>query len=277
MLYRFLLKLIFIFSFFLISCDKKVDEPSYLLIDKFDYKVDSVNLEIKDVWVYIDNDFKGAYPLPAKVPIFNEGENKVEVKPGVILYNQKGIRVQHPFLMAKDTILNFNSNEVSISPKLSYKNNALFIVKEDFESDNNFLKLIFNSKDSFPNYRFSNNQSFGDFCGRFLTDNTKRSKVTLVDSIYFKTNENWFIEVDYLNKGAIEFGVEVFKNGIWDDYPILLNMPAVSTWQKTYFNPMPYLKDAMTEGYFRFYVMIYVNEQEREIFLDNIHIIKQVD
>ena len=85
------------------------------------------------------------------------------------------------------------------------------------------------------------------------------------------------IELDYLNKGAVEFGVEVFKNGVWDDYPILLNMPPVNKWQKTYFNPMPYLKDAMSEGYFRFYVLVYVNNQTQEIFLDNLNIIKQVD
>jgi hypothetical protein len=278
MLDKFLLKLIVVFSFFLISCEKKADIPAYLIIEKFDFEGDSSNLAIKDVWVYINNEFKGAYPLPAKVPVFVTGENKVEVKPGVILFEQKGIRVQHPFLMENDTILNFNVNtDIKITPKLRYSNNALFLIKEDFEQDNDVLKLIFNAKDSFPTYRFANTQSFGDFSGRFLTHHQKRSKVTLKDSIYFKSTENWLIELDYLNKSVVEFGVDVFKNGVWVEYPILLNIPPVNSWQKTYFNPMPYLKDAMAEGYFRFYVLVYLNNQTQEIFLDNLNIIKQVD
>ena len=174
--------------------------------------------------------------------------------------------------------LNFKvNNDIKITPTLRYSNNALFLIKEDFEQDNDLLKLIFNAKDSFPTYRFANTQSFGDFSGRFLTHHQKKSKVTLRDSIYFKSTENWLIELDYLNKSAVEFGVDVFKNGVWVEYPILLNMPPINSWQKTYFNPMPYLKDAMAEGYFRFYVLVYVNNQTQEIFLDNLNIIKQVD
>jgi hypothetical protein len=275
---KFFLNLIIFSSIFLISCNKKADIPSYLVIDKFEFEGDSLNLAIQDAWVYINNEFKGTYPLPAKIPVYLNGEANVEIKPGVILFEQKGIRVKHPFLVANDTILSFiEKSETNLTPKLKYSINSNFLVRENFEQDNDLLKIIFNGKDSFPEYRFANNQSFGDFSGRFTSHNQKRSKITLKDSIYFKTTENWVIELDYLNKVAVEFGVEVFKNGVWDDYPILLNMPPVNNWQKTYFNPMPYLKDAMSEGYFRFYVLVYVNNQIQEVFLDNLHIIKQID
>jgi hypothetical protein len=275
---KYLLNLITIFSVFLISCNKKADIPSYLVVDKFDFEGDSSNLALQDAWVYVNNEFKGTYPLPAKIPVYLNGEANVEIKPGIILFEQKGIRVKHPFLVANDTILNFTEkSETKLTPKLKYSNTSNFLVREDFEQDYGLLKLIFNGKDSFPEYRFANNQSFGNYSGRFISHNQKRSKITLKDSIYFKSTENWLIELDYLNKGAVEFGVEVFKNGVWDDYPILLNMPPVNKWQKTYFNPMPYLKDAMSEGYFRFYVLVYVSNQTQEVFLDNLHIIKQVD
>ena len=58
--------------------------------------------------------------------------------------------------MANDTILNFNvNNDIKITPTLRYSNNALFLIKEDFEQDNDVLKLIFNAKDSFPTVSYT--------------------------------------------------------------------------------------------------------------------------
>ena len=267
----------FIFTIILFSCDKKADIPSYILIEKFESQEEGLNFNVQDVWVYLNNEFKGTYPLPARIPVFEEGKVSVQLKPGILLFEQKGIRIEHPFLKTNDTIIDFNQRTHNLVPKISYNSNAQFLVKEDFEVENNLLKLIYNSKDSFPDYRYANSQSFGQFSGRFLTNDERRSRITLKDSIFFKSSETWLIELDYLNKGSVEFGVDVFKNGVWEDYPILLNMPPVTSWQKTYFNPMPYLKDAMSEGYFRFYILVYISEVESEVFIDNLNIIKQID
>ena len=40
----------------------------------------------------------------------------------------------------------FANNDIKITPTLRYSNNALFLIKEDFEQDNDVLKLIFNAR-----------------------------------------------------------------------------------------------------------------------------------
>src|SRR5689334_9342546 len=82
--------------------------PGYIAIDTFTFDPNptigetgpSVSTKIKDVWVYIDNKFQGAYELPAKFPVLETGSRKIIVSPGIFLNGIAGTRSPYPFYRA---------------------------------------------------------------------------------------------------------------------------------------------------------------------------------
>ena len=99
-----------IIAFVIMSCNNFEGEqeiPAYIKIEGFDL-VENPNLsipqdegfltsEIKDVWVYVDNAFIGAFPLPCSVPVLQEGRHKVDIRPGVLYNGMQGTREAYPF------------------------------------------------------------------------------------------------------------------------------------------------------------------------------------
>lgn len=138
-------KLLFLLTvIFLSSCVKKMDEtyiPSYIGIDEINVVTSgsqgSSSSYITDAWVYIDGDDRGAYPLPARIPLLAEGEHLVKIAPGIKLNGVVGTRVPYPLMqpvevnldLIKDSTKNLNLN-------IKYWSTSKFEMIEDFESSN---------------------------------------------------------------------------------------------------------------------------------------------
>ncbi len=107
-------KLFFLVSvIFLSSCVKKMDEnyiPSYINIDEINVLTSgsqgSTSSYITDAWVYLDGDDRGAYPLPARIPLLAEGEHLVKIAPGIKLNGVVGTRVPYPLMEPIEIDLN---------------------------------------------------------------------------------------------------------------------------------------------------------------------------
>ncbi len=71
----------------LVSCDKEEPIPSYVYIDQFDVNAQSEfgtsSSKITEAWVYANGDLLGVFPMPAVVPILEEGDTELKIFAGI--------------------------------------------------------------------------------------------------------------------------------------------------------------------------------------------------
>src|SRR5690606_11241618 len=70
------------------SCekDKQAEIPSFLSIGEItvtDTSGNVISSDALDAWVYIDDQLKGAFEVPTKLPILEKGVHRVDIRAGV--------------------------------------------------------------------------------------------------------------------------------------------------------------------------------------------------
>lgn len=144
--YHLLATLIAIVALF--SCKEEelqAEVPAYIEIDDMSVLQDSniVSDNIKDVWVYVDDQLQGVFELPTAIPIQQTNRKiRLTIAGGIFknaLSNQRAI---YPFYESYqvDTIL-AAEKVYSINPTVNYRSNTEFDEPwsgEDFESGINF-------------------------------------------------------------------------------------------------------------------------------------------
>lgn len=107
---------VFPLLFAVAGCDKPEPIPAYLQIEPFIINENGGAAwhEITDGWLYVNNEFLGAYTLPATVPVLAEGESEVIVFPGV---KENGIIYTpniYQFMVRYETTVNLTPPEVTV-------------------------------------------------------------------------------------------------------------------------------------------------------------------
>ncbi len=90
---------------------------------------------ITEIWVTVDGEFIGAFPIPASVPVLQEGEVELAIQAG-IKDNGIGDRPEiYPFYAPHLTNISLQPNAVdTVRPVFEYEENTVFAFVEDFES-----------------------------------------------------------------------------------------------------------------------------------------------
>ena len=77
--------ILFLFSF-LFSCDKNTDIqeiPSYINVSKVNLLTSSVQgsntHKITDIWVYVNDQFRGTFEIPATIPLLHKDSNNIRL------------------------------------------------------------------------------------------------------------------------------------------------------------------------------------------------------
>lgn len=163
--------LYFVFSAFFLAagCDKPEPVPAYLRLEPFivDAKGGAGWQKITDGWLYVNNEFLGAYTLPATVPVLAEGECDIVVFPGV---KENGIIFTpniYPFMTRYETTANLSpTGETGIQPRTAYDAAAVIPWDErgDFDGSSD-LQLINRDGDDSTGYALTTN---GAFSGRSI-------------------------------------------------------------------------------------------------------------
>jgi len=118
------------------------DVPSYISVDSFTFNPTptlaemgpSVSTKIKDVWLYVDNEFQGAYELPARFPVLKTGSHRVILSPGILLNGISSTRSPYPFYKAHIEDVHLPENgELKVNPVTSYFDSVKCHYCEDFE------------------------------------------------------------------------------------------------------------------------------------------------
>jgi hypothetical protein len=125
----------------------EAEVPTYLLIDSFQLQTTaeegSNSHDIRDVWVYDNNNLLGAYPLPAEIPLLGKEEKMLVVYPG-IRENGNSFYPDIYFLYEPDTFFidPTEDNEFKKTGNTLYDERTKFAFVENFESGNIFTESI---------------------------------------------------------------------------------------------------------------------------------------
>ena len=131
--------------------------PAYLHIDSFDLKGNydssgTLSHSITDVWVIIDNEFIGAFELPADIPVLKEGSHKITLKAGIKENGIANTRLPYPFYAPYVATINLQANKTdTIRPVIYYNDGA--------------YRMVFNEDYENPNYAFIKSESVRIICG----------------------------------------------------------------------------------------------------------------
>lgn len=162
--------------------------------------------DIKDVWVFVNpegtegSDLLGVFPIPAKIPILEEGMTEISIQAGIKLNNQNSNRSIYPVLRNDRKALELIAGETTKwNPIFSYKPPAQirFDFVNDFELSNDFVSL-------------SNNIEL---------------ELTTDENLVFEGNRSLTLQLDTINTGFIittinNFKVQTNSNNIEEELPI---------------------------------------------------------
>ncbi len=129
----------FTFSVLFWGCNKEEPIPSYVHIDKITLSTiysneGSASNKILDAWVYIDDQFVGAFELPCTFPVLTVGTHTISVLSGIKENGITETRIPYPFYEKYvASIVLVAGEKTQVNPTTKYAALADFSWIEDFE------------------------------------------------------------------------------------------------------------------------------------------------
>lgn len=217
--------IIVLLSLGLSSCDefKNGQEiPSYIYVEGFNLEEnpdftfsqsnDLLTQDIRDVWVYVDNNILGAFPLPCSIPILEEGKHKIDLRPGIIYNGMNNMREEYSFYTSYiDTLDLKPGEEIRVGKQnIMYNSNKCNMpFKETFESYFvNFQQADVITEDPQTMTVIRNDSvKYGSNCGAIYFEEGGHNKYISVDSIFCNNHLGLVLEIDYHSNIPFEVGV----------------------------------------------------------------------
>ncbi len=246
--YSILVFFVFIFE----GCEtEKSFVPAYIKIDSVTVDAKSIggnNIhQIAAVQLYQNQQFLGTYPIPSKIPVDGDGQNKYTFAPYVKLNGNSSQLAPYLSLQYKDTSLMVKRGEYThVIPVFQYRESAKILWQEDFEDASSTLIPVALAKGdtTFMDTRdYALNQQFKGKSKVFVAKFKTIDSIRKMDLASFSNFKN--IPVD---------GTDVyFEFDIKTDLPVQVSLRRTSASKGTEF--IPYLLVNKTEGTWkRFYI-----------------------
>ncbi len=268
-------------NFVLPSCNliNPVEQiPAYIQIDSPSINIVSTvqgtaSQRVSDAWIYIGNSLQGVYEMPIIFPLLKDGTQNIVVVGGVLQNGVAGTRIAYPFFYPDTFVVNLQPKDTyHLKPIYSYKPGTLFLLNEDFEFGNNFIKLSgdttlirTNSADVFE----------GGFSGFLKLDSAFVFGECKSATNYTFTNNGSpiYIEMNYKCNQKFELGVLANTSGSSIKF-YNWNITPKEEWSKIYLNLTEVLASIIPDDY---NILIRVQRDTSvatsEIFIDNIKLI----
>ena len=263
----------FLVSISLCHCSKnEASPPSYIKIKEIELKTNynaqgSKSAKITDAWIYINEQFVGAFELPCDIPVSNEGEVKITIAGGIKNSGQANIREKYVFYSWYDTTFTLQQEQHVVFPSIKYLASSNFLYINDFENSSTNLVSANNSDTSIY---ISNNAFEGSKCAEITVNSTnKLGKVQ--SNLNFtapSSGKRVFLEMNYTCNAPLIVGSIVGSNST----PIITLSSTQMKWNKIYID----LTKTLNQGKFEFYFEIQqISGEENTARFDNIKIIAQ--
>lgn len=225
---------------FLVSCDKEEPIPSYIYIPSFDVEAQAgfgtSTSKITEVWVYANDNLLGVFPIPAMVPILEEGDTELKLFPGIhdagILGRPRAYPFYEPVVLnqhltrgQKDTLA---LTTTYLSPqKIMLAMNVTFdlgnVMTDDIDDDSTtFLTLIPEGAEGAG--------------GQMVVTDTSKSLIVGTNEFVDlpATGSAIYLEMEYYNDIPFSIWIGGHKNILEKAIKPLSSLNPKETWNKIY-------------------------------------------
>ncbi|MFM2393367.1 MAG: hypothetical protein RLZZ546_1349, partial [Bacteroidota bacterium] len=135
--------------------DSESLNPGFLILENPSLNTSSAEgdgvHQIKSIWVIVDGNVLGVFPLPAKVPVIPTGQKReILLRGGINLNADLSTSIEYPFYNSINIELDVKEGESYPVPlKFTYKADSKFDIVEGFEDSNHvFTKDLDNIQDT---------------------------------------------------------------------------------------------------------------------------------
>ncbi len=233
---------------------------------------------IRDAWVFIDEQLDGIYEIPARIPV-PSGKHSVRVGAGIFNNSVSNDRTLYPFFenyLGEIDLLPEESTE--LNPVVKYVPNGLNYWHEDFEEafvklENRPLSEVTITTVQDPSIVFE-----GQGCGSIeLTDENDFYQAQTIADLDILFNRNIYLELNYKNNNR-------FVVGMRNDNVAVNEIPFVGfnssfdennelVWKKAYVFFTPILSQLGEQGDYEVFIEATKETDDPIILLDNLKLI----
>lgn len=228
----------------IINPDEEI--PAYIYVEPFEFSAGpdqgTSDSKITEVWVFVDGDYLGAYPLPSMIPLLEKGEKLISLRPGI---KENGLKSQpeiYPFYAPYEVTLDLvESNIDTLRPEITYKPDLVFEFVEEFEGDNHVFREI--DEDYADRFTITTEDVFEGSRSGLIQLDTAVSILraeTIVRYPQFITNpfERAYLEINFKSDVPVFWGLTAHPaNPLDPEVPLYESGTNISEeWNKIYIN-----------------------------------------
>ncbi len=237
--------LLFFLCVSLTSCEKFTGDqtvPAYLSIDSIYISTDyytqgTASQHITDAWVYVDDDFLGAYELPARFPVLKNGKHVVKVWPGIKKNGIAATRWNYEFYVPVQKNVNFTPDSTSKIGvlKSNYQTTTIFSWMEDFENVSMTLDTTSRSSAFIDKTKPGSALTFqGNHSGMVVLDSLHDFFECQTHNEYIIPYAPVYLEMNFNTSNTLTIGVFTYGYTTLYQTPIITLGSTKGIWKKIY-------------------------------------------
>lgn len=278
----------FFFVFFLLGCVKNNEAPVWLEVNKWTLEanpnsqnpVGELSHALTDAAIYVNDQFKGIFELPVKIPLLDvTGAAKVSIFPVVVNNGISATKKLYPFTETYYEDVVFVQNQtVMVNPRTRYYKDCQFWI-EDFEDAAVQIETDDNSLASFEKGSDPAKLKYGNYYGLAELNTSKNLLLAYTNGkIPLPRGKEVYLEIDYRSTNSLVTGlIEVSATNIQDHVNIQMNaQPAASVvWKKIYIDLKELVGATPNAEYYEvsFSAQLGDGLSSSEIIIDNVKLI----
>lgn len=280
----------------LTSCDKfdgEQEVPAYISIDTIGFSSEfgtegTAAQKIVDGWLYVDDQLIGGFELPFTVPVLDNGPARVEIRPGIILNGISATRAPYPYF---NPII-FNNlelvpGEITVLqyPGTSYRDNTVFLWREEFEDDALAIMKGPDSDTGVVRTSPANDpeaflDEFSEYSGVvYLTSQKPRMVLQSDDGnnsgFQLRRGDFIFLELHYRSDVPIITGMFINQQSQYIEKRPYIGLNPTDEWKKVYINFTPLVNESVGGVDYRVYLEAFVSGTGAKVYLDNIKLLSR--
>jgi hypothetical protein len=227
------------------SCEKFSGDqtiPAYLAIDSIylstDYYLEGTSSQrITDAWVYVDDEFLGAFELPARFPVLKSGTHKLKIWPGIKKNGIAATRVSYEFYnpISRDVAFVLDSTAKTGVIRTTYQSTTSFVWKEDFEYVSVSLDTTSGSTAYIQRTPAGSPLTFeGNHSGMVILDSINDFFECQTHTEYAIPAAPVFLEMNFNTTNTLVVGAFTYGSTILYQTPVITLNPTNGQWKKIY-------------------------------------------
>lgn len=191
-----------------------------------------------DAWIYIDDQFVGAFEMPCTVPVLYDGSHIVKILPGIKENGISETRIYYPFYdKIEQTIMLTRGQVTTLNPSTTYSQGADFTWMEDFDGAWHSICKTDSSTDSIMTIVTAPDAFEGTGSGKVSITSGTYAGISCNKYVLPKGGSPVFLELNYSCNTDFNVGIIGYlSNNAVDVQWTSLSLRPTSGWNKVYVN-----------------------------------------